>query len=165
MNAWQWTPDLISYTADPTQDVLSTSWHLIKLLSGIRISNTLPTSGGDFGPAYWVAGVGETGSHILKIAVYNSTGDVPVSVSFDGVVAGATADLTVLTAPDAYSYNDIGIDIVNTTSITITASSAGVFTFTLPDLSVSVLEVGGGANTSSVKTKRTIPKGYREIVF
>ncbi|KAF1347105.1 glycoside hydrolase superfamily [Delphinella strobiligena] len=165
LNAWQWTPDLISYTADPSQDVLSTSWHLINLLSGTRISNTLPTSGGDFGPAYWVAGVGETGSHILKTAVYNTTGDVPVTVSFNGVSAGFTAKLTVLTAPDAYSYNDIGIDVVNTTSTTITASSAGVFTFTLPDLSVSVLEVGGSSNTSSKKSKRAIPKGYREIVF
>lgn len=143
---------------------------MIQLLSNTRMTETLPTSGGDFGPAYWVAGINsETGSHILKTAVYNSTSDVPISVSFEGCAAGATANLTVLTAPDGYSYNDIGSDVVEKSTTTITASAAGVFSFSLPNLSVSVLEVTGEANVThpgwGKEPKRVIPRGYREVVF
>ena len=83
------------------------------------------------------------------IAVYNSTDDVPVSISFDGLNAGSTATLTILTAPAADSYNDIGSNVVASENKTVTASSNGVFSFNLPALSVSVLEVhGGGGNNS-----------------
>lgn len=140
---------------------------MIQLLSDNRISATLPTSGGEFNPAYWVAGTGsDTGAPVLKTAIYNSTGDVPVSVSFDGVAAGATANLTILTAPNGNSYNDIGTDVVDKSSTIITASAAGVFSFSLPNLSVSVLVVDGLTNyTAAAKSKRTIPKGYVEVVF
>lgn len=108
------------------------------------ITETRPTTGGEFGPAYWVAGYNnQTGSHMLKTAVYNSTSDVPVSISFAGVGAGATATLTLLTAPDGASYNDVGTNVVQSTNTTITATSGGVFSFSLPSLSVSVLEVHG----------------------
>ncbi|KAL1305728.1 hypothetical protein AAFC00_007314 [Neodothiora populina] len=173
LNKWQWAPDLISYTADPSQDVLSTSWHMLQLMSEVRITETLPTSGGAFGPAYWVAGVNDDrGSHILKTAVYNSTGDVPMTVSFNSINAGTTANLTVLTAPGAYSYNDIGSDIVKGNSTILTASSAGAFTFYLPNLSISVLEVAGTSSADvqargyvAAGTKRSMPMGHREVIF
>lgn len=154
---------------------------MINLLSNTRITETLPTTGGDFGPAYWVAGMSNvTGSRILKTAVYNSTGDVPMSVSFDGVTAYAKANLTVLTAATGASYSDIGTDVVNRTSTIITASGDGTFTFSLPDLSVSILEIGKECNSTwaaqswgwsghqgwdKSSTGKIIPKGYREIKF
>ena len=106
----------------------------------------------------------ETGSYILKTAIYNSTDSVPVSVSFDGISAGATANLAVLTAPDAYSYNNIGSDVVQSNTSTLTASAGGVFSFSLPALSVSVLEVSGNC-TSVGRVKKAIPNGYKEIAF
>lgn len=152
LNSYEWGPDLISYSAEPSQDVKSTSYHMIQLLSSTRIAQTLPApaSDGDFGPVYWVAGVNGS-SHIFKAAVYNSTsasngnGTVPVSVSFDGVSAGASGKLTLLTAPDPYSYNDIGIDTIKTTTTTVSASGNGTFMLNMPDYSVAVLEVTGGA--------------------
>lgn len=123
-------------------------------MSTHRTTSTLSIANPQFGPAYYVAGVNEaTGSHLLKVAVYNSTGDVPMSVSFAGVSSGTTAALTVLTAPDGYSHNDIGTDVVKKTVTTVTASSAGVFSFSLPDLSISVLEVGGSGTTSNNGTQ------------
>jgi alpha-N-arabinofuranosidase len=136
---------MISFTADPTKDVLSTSWHMLQLMANNIVTETLPTTGGDFGPAYWVAGYNnQTGSHMLKTAVYNATADVPVSVSFKGVPAGSVATLSVLTAPSGDSYNKPGgSQVVQSTNTTIRASAGGVFKFSLPDLSVSVLEVHG----------------------
>jgi len=150
---------------------MSTSWHLVSLFSENRLTETLPTAGGDFGPAYWVAGLNAaTGSHILKMAVYNSTAAVPFNVSFAGVSAGAKAELNVLTAPDAYSYNDIGSDVVKKSTTTVTASDNGVFSFELPDLSVGVLEVGGSNATTAGpkagwKKGGSVPTGYRKVVF
>ena len=106
------------------------------------MTNTLPTTSTDgYGPLYYVAGLNqETNSHIFKAAVYNSTGDVPVSLTFEGIGRGMTADLTILTAPDAYSMNEVGeSNIVNTKTTRIKAGKKGEFSFSLPDLSVAVL--------------------------
>lgn len=69
--------------------------------------------------------------------MYNSTEDVPVSLSFDGLSSGS-ATLTVLTAPDGYSVNTVDSDVVVTTTSTIT-SDDGTFNFSLPDLSIALL--------------------------
>ncbi|KAF2656719.1 glycoside hydrolase family 51 protein [Lophiostoma macrostomum CBS 122681] len=142
LNSYQWSPDLISYTADPDEDVLSTSYHMIQLFSSHRITNTLPIDSPAFGPAYYVAGYSNTtDSYLLKTAVYNATEAVNATVTFAGVSEGATGTLTVLTAPDPESYNSVGSDVVVKTESSVTAGSGGVFQLDLPDLSVSLLEV------------------------
>ncbi|ORY07778.1 glycoside hydrolase superfamily [Clohesyomyces aquaticus] len=144
LNSYQWTPDLISYSADTSSDVLSTSYHMIQLLSAHRISQTLPMSTPEFDPVYYVAGYSNSSnSYLLKTAVYNSTETVHMSVTFEGVSDGAEGLLTILSAPNGVSYNDAGSNVVTTRNITVTADSGGCFAFELPDLSISVLEVNG----------------------
>lgn len=140
LNSYQWTPDLISFTADQTQTVLSTSYLVHKLFGGSPFTATLPaTTADDFGPAYWVAGEDNaTSTYYVKAAVYNSTEEVPFSVTFDGVGA-SSATLTVLTAPDGYSFNSIGSDVLETATSTLTADADGAFSFSLPNLSVALL--------------------------
>lgn len=85
----------------------------------------------------------DSNSHLFKAAVYNSTSDVPVSLSFDGVGSGSKAQLTVLTAPDALSMNEIGREnLVKREVHDLTAGDRGVFEFALPNLSVAVLRTG-----------------------
>lgn len=141
LNSYQWTPDLISFTADQTQTVLSTSYEVLRLFGSHAFTSTLPAAtADDFGPAYWVAGEdNSTGTYYVKAAVYNSTGDVPFSVAFDGVGGGASATLTVLTAPDGYSFNSVGSESLSTATSTLTADSSGAFSFSLPNLSVGLL--------------------------
>jgi len=140
-NKWQWIPDLIQYDAYPGNTVLSTSYYMIQLLSNTRITENLPTTEAQLGPAYWVAGrSAATGSHILKAAVYNSTGNVPFSVNFEGVGAGAVGKLTYLTAPMNAS-STIGNNVVKTTTQSVRASGSGRFAFELPQYSVAVLEI------------------------
>lgn len=142
LNAYQWAPDLISYSADQSQTVLSTSYEVLRLYGNSAFTSTLPATSADaFGPAYWVAGEDNTTStYYVKAAVYNSTEDVPFSVTFDGVSSGASATLTVLTAADGYSYNSIGSNVLETTTTTLTADESAAFTFSLPNLSVALLE-------------------------
>lgn len=109
---------------------------------------TLPASA-DFGPLYYVAGLNnKTQAHVFKAAVYNSTNgaDFPVSLTFDGVAAGTTAELTVLTGPeDPYGVNDpfSSVNVVKTTKTTVTSNKNGTFSFSLPNLSIAVLETKG----------------------
>ncbi|ROW10173.1 hypothetical protein VMCG_01633 [Cytospora schulzeri] len=140
LNSYEWSPDLISFTADPGQTVLSTSYEVLRLLGSNVFTSTLPVYSKDaFGPAYWVAGVDDaTSTYYLKAAVYNATEDVDFTVSFLGLTGGS-ATLTVLTAPDGYSHNAIGTEVVTTTTTTLTASGNGTFSFSLPELSVAVL--------------------------
>lgn len=121
------------------------------------ISNTLPTtSNSTYGPLYWGAGKDEArnGALVWKGAVYNTTdgGEVPVSVQFEGVEAGTKAQLTVLTnsVGDPFAYNDprTGVNIVNTTTQELTSGANGAFEFSLPQLSVAVLDTDLGTPAS-----------------
>lgn len=141
LNKWEWIPDLIAYDANPAHLILSTSYYVIKLLGSIRITENLPTTGGKYNPAYWVAGRSDvTGSHIVKAVVYNSTADVPFAVTFDGLPTGASATLTYLTAPKNAS-NTIGNNVVQTSTSTVKSNKKGCFHFKLPEYSVGILEV------------------------
>ena len=94
---------------------------------------------------YYAAGTGAGGSVVLKAAVYDSPETVPMKVAFAGVKPGATATLKVLTAPDGNSASTAGNDVVKTSTTTLIADGDGAFSYSLPDLSVSVLEVKGTA--------------------
>ena len=143
LNRFQWTPDLVSFSADPKQDVLSTSYKSIQLLSSKRFTQTRPITTEDTpDPAYWVAGDNTvTGAKYLKLAVYNSTENVTFGVTFDGLAPGTAANLNVLTAPDGASVslpNSTNPVIMTVTPLTLDTN--GVYSFDLPQLSVAVLE-------------------------
>jgi alpha-N-arabinofuranosidase len=137
-------PDLISFTADPAQDVLSTSYRAIELLSNSRYNVTVPvTSDSAFGPAYWVAGVSRPGQYTFKTAIYNATESVPFDIKFEGVRSGAPATLTVLTAPDGLDSNTLtnGVvkEVVQKTVKNLRAGAGGSFEFELENYSIAVL--------------------------
>ena len=157
LNNYQWTPDLISFTADTSQTFTSTSYPLIQLFSGTRMTTTLPNKAdSNIGPAYWATGYNnQTGSHILKVATYNATADVPFDITFAGVNSGAQAKLTVLTgaAPDA--YNHLGAPtVVSSQTSSITAGANGALNFTLPNYAVAVLEVTGSPSKAIRSPRR-----------
>ncbi|KAE8446472.1 hypothetical protein EG329_011935 [Mollisiaceae sp. DMI_Dod_QoI] len=143
MNSYEWSPDLISFTASPSQTVLSTSYHAISLLSSFRYNSTVPVTTSPFGPAYWVAGVSNPGQYTFKVAIYNATSSVPFNISFEGLGPGAKGTLTVLTAPDGLSSNKLVngtvVDIVRKEVKSLTAGEEGSFEFELENYSVAVL--------------------------
>ncbi|USW55231.1 Putative alpha-L-arabinofuranosidase, glycoside hydrolase superfamily [Septoria linicola] len=166
-NRWQWAITLIQFAADPKMTTKAVTWYCWSLFAHHPISHTLPTtSNSSYGPVYWGAGKDDArnGAFVWKGAVYNTTANgssVPVSVHFEGVTAGTLANLTVLTnsVGDPYAYNDphTGVNIVNTTTSIITAGAGGVFSFSLPELSVAVLDTDPAGVASG---NSTTPKGY-----
>ncbi|KAJ5675272.1 uncharacterized protein N7477_005206 [Penicillium maclennaniae] len=142
LDSYEWSPTMISFNANQDDTAKSTSWHVYNLFNKNHMTNTLPaTWDGTYGPLYYAVGLDSaTDSRIFKAAVYNSTTEVPVSLTFDGVGRGTTADLTILTAPTAYSMNEVGgANMVKSQTTTIKAGKKGVFSFSLPNLSVAVL--------------------------
>lgn len=136
----------------PYESMADKNLHL-QLLGTTAITKTLPITAktGGIGPLYYVAGETESGSNVFKAAVYNSTEPVAVSVQFAGLAGkvkqpakkAATATLTVLTGPvNPYEYNDPWKhnNVVKETKTKLTAKQGGTFSFTLPQLSVAVLE-------------------------
>lgn len=117
---------------------------ILQLLGLHPLKNTLPVSGGGIKPLYYVAGTSERNTTLFKAAVYNATAPVDVSIQFEtAATKGAKATLTLLTGPaDPYGINDpfTRVNVVNETTSTLTASDAGVFSFSMPALSVAVLE-------------------------
>lgn len=144
LNFYDWSLDLIAFTAKQSQNFRITSYDVLELFGNSAFNSTLPataTDDSDFDPAYWAAGVDNTTSttYYAKVAVYNATEDVEFSFTFEGLGSGASATLTVLTAPYGYSHNEIGVVVTETTMSTLTADADGAFSFSLPDLSVAVL--------------------------
>lgn len=171
MNRWQWAVTIVQFAADPAMTTRSTSWYVWELFAAHPLTHTLPTKG-DFDPVFYVAGTNaDKGSLIWKGAVYNTTdsADVPVSVSFDGVKPGTKAALTVLTneAGDPFAYNDphTGVNIVDSETRIIKADKHGAFKFSLPELSVAVLDTDcKSASNSKNKEKgkaRSIERAFR----
>ncbi|KAI1383982.1 glycoside hydrolase family 51 protein [Hypoxylon trugodes] len=143
MNRWQWAITMIQFTADTV--TRSTSWYVWELFAAHTLTDTLPATS-DFDPLYYVAGKNaNTGGYIFKAAVYNSTdgADVPVKLSFEGIKAGTTGELTILTGPEnPYGINSpyTGVNVVKTSKTTIKSDKKGTFQFALPNLSVAVLD-------------------------
>ncbi|PMD60017.1 glycoside hydrolase family 51 protein [Hyaloscypha bicolor E] len=144
LNSYNWSPDLISFTADVSQTVLSTSWHVINLFSNSRYTSTVPiTSDSPLGPAYWVAGTSGEGKYTFKIAIYNATSSVPFNITFEGVAKGASGRLTVLSAPEGLSANmldgeGVPTEVVAKREVELVAGSAGEFGFELENWEVAV---------------------------
>ncbi|KAL0943281.1 alpha-N-arabinofuranosidase A [Colletotrichum truncatum] len=142
INEFQWRPNMISFNANTSATVRSTSFHVMSLFSQHRLTKVLDVKNSEnYGPGYWVAGVNEdANTYVWKGAVYNSTDDQAFNVVFPDANKGSKASLTVLTAPDAFSQNFFdGPDVVQKELLELEAGRNG-FEFTLPQWSVAVLE-------------------------
>ncbi|KAH7127483.1 glycoside hydrolase superfamily [Dactylonectria macrodidyma] len=144
--AWPvWPITMIQHAADPALTTRSTSWHVWELFASYPMTHTLPATA-EFDPLFYVTGKNERkGSHIAKLAAYNTTNSisVPVSVTFDGVKRGTAAELTILTSKSgAEGFNNpyTSKNIVHCATSRITSNSKGAFRFKMPELSVAVLE-------------------------
>jgi alpha-N-arabinofuranosidase len=125
-------PDLISFSADPAQNVLSTSYYAIQLLSSARYNSTVSVkSDSDFGPAYYVAGVSAPGNYTFKAAIYNAIEPIPFSIYFEGILTGHVVTLMVLNVDDSLGSNVLLANgtvtqVVNKKVETLIAGNGGV---------------------------------------
>ncbi|KAK7932591.1 glycoside hydrolase family 51 protein [Apiospora marii] len=164
LDRWQWAAVMIQFAADPAKTTLSTSWYLWELFAGHLMTHTLPASS-DFNPLYYVTGKNEDkGTYLFKGAVFNATEDVPVSLAFEGLEPGTEAELTILTGPeDPYGFNDpfTGVNVVQTVREKVVSDKEGRFAFSMPDLSIAVLETKGAKGDEKKVKRRGMKQGLR----
>jgi alpha-N-arabinofuranosidase len=84
-NWYNWTPNLVAFTANYDETVASVSYYSQKLLASFRGTHTLPVTAteGEINPLWWVATI-EDAKNVAYVKVINSGATtIPLSVSFD----------------------------------------------------------------------------------
>lgn len=108
------------------------------MFSANRGDTILPvTSDTGFGPVYWVASSKARSSYYVKLANYGSS-EEKVTVNFSGLTLLASANLTMLSGGELVA-NYPGIVSITPNTTTITGSSSGGYTFSIPAWGVAVL--------------------------
>ena len=97
LNSIDWTPDLVAFTANPDETVLSSSWYLQSLFSRYRGTETLTvvTEEGDFNPLWWAATVDETSNVIYFKVVNSANSSVPLTIDLDVSIASVNGSILV----------------------------------------------------------------------
>ncbi|KAI5837654.1 Arabinosidase A [Morchella snyderi] len=142
-NSYQWTPDLISFSADPNQTTLSASYYQQKLFSHHRGTETLPIApvSGTFNPLWWAA-QHDGGRDVIYVKLVNAANSaVPLTLEFDRAITGVNG--TVLTHEVRNGFNYIS----NQTAISPQAleleeveAGASEWVWEVPKASIVVLE-------------------------
>ncbi|KAF1991766.1 glycoside hydrolase family 51 protein [Aulographum hederae CBS 113979] len=143
-NWYNWTPNMIAFTANPKETVVSASYYQQQMFGTWYGTETLPVvnTKGDFNPLFWGASIdGKMNAVYLKVINANATA-VPLEVHIDA--AWSTVNATILTSPD--------VDISNSRD-ELTAivpkpvvfpeglrAGNGSFTWDVPGFSITVLQ-------------------------
>ncbi|KAI5803760.1 glycoside hydrolase superfamily [Geopyxis carbonaria] len=135
----QWSPDLISFTANTTQTVRSMSYHVQKLFSLHRGDIVLPLDASDaaFDPLFWSASRStDSREYVLKVVNYDGEATtVEFEVPRRGVRSGALHQLTA-PAPDSVNELDKTASVVTEKRV---AARNGKFSFEMAPWEVAVL--------------------------
>lgn len=97
INNQQWTPNLVTFDANPDETVLSASWYLQRLFSSYRGTETLPivTEEGDFNPLWWSATIDEVTNAICFKVINAGNTSVPLTIELDVTVASVNGSILV----------------------------------------------------------------------
>ncbi|KAE9979864.1 hypothetical protein EG328_000622 [Venturia inaequalis] len=106
LNSFQWDPDMIHYTANHDQTVLSASYWQQYLFGRYRGSHSLPVTNknGDFNPLFWAASI-ENSTNTVYFKIINSAAS-PKAINIT-LATYSTVNGTVLTNPDVNVFNSL----------------------------------------------------------
>ena len=102
LNWIEWTPDLVGFTANYDDTILSSSWYLQQLYNHHRGTETLPvtTKSGNFNPLWWVASI-DTELNAIYFKVTNSgNSSIPLKIDLDTSYTSVNGTILV-------SYTDV----------------------------------------------------------
>ena len=152
LNWLNWDPDLVAFTANQDETVLSVSYYMQKMFAHSRGTETLPvsTTAGDFNPLWWVATI-DTNQDEMYFKVTN-TGNSSITLTLNLDTSYSSVNGTILTSAQLTDYNYLGNQtIVSPAPITGLPSNPGTtFSWAVPAYSINVLQFNmGGGNGSS----------------
>ncbi len=99
LNHINWTPDLVAFTANHDETVLSASYRMQQLLARFRGTETLPvtTTSGDFNPLWWVAAINGPSNSVYFKVVNSGNNSIPLTINLD--VSYSSVNGTILVSP------------------------------------------------------------------
>ncbi|KAL1982903.1 hypothetical protein VTN96DRAFT_755 [Rasamsonia emersonii] len=143
LNWYNWSPNLVAFTANPDETVFSTSYYMQKMFANHRGTQTLPVknSKGDFNPLWWVATIDE-GAGVVYFKIVNSgNSSIPLTINLDQAYKGVNG--TILTHPNLYGFNYLNNQtaiVPVPANITSPSKSQNRFDWDVPKYSVTVLQ-------------------------
>ncbi|MCJ1322698.1 hypothetical protein MMC15_008047 [Xylographa vitiligo] len=145
LNAPNWTPNLVDFTASPLNTTKSVSWYSQSLLAHYRGTETLPVTNtqGDFNPLWWVATI-DTPSNAIYLKVINSGNNtVPLMVDLDTNYTGVNGTILTNLNLDGSNYINNETAIVPVPISTLpspSSSNTQMLSWGVPPYSISVLQ-------------------------
>ncbi|KAF2492145.1 putative vacuolar segregation protein [Lophium mytilinum] len=108
LNWYNWVPDMIAFTADPAQTLLSASYWQQWLFARFRGAQTLPVTNtkGDFGPLFWASSVNREDTEVYLKVINAGATAVPLSVVLDVEIRGVNATVIVNVDENAENTED-----------------------------------------------------------
>ena len=156
LNWENWTPNLLSFTANPDQTVKSASYYMEQLFAHNHGYETLPltTTSGDYNPLWWASSIDEADTTVYFKVINSGNSSIPLTITADRTLAAANG--TTIQAASLQSYNYINnlTEVAPAPIANLPSPSGQTFTWDVPAFSVNVLqfEVAQDANGQSQGT-------------
>ncbi|KAF2396417.1 glycoside hydrolase [Trichodelitschia bisporula] len=142
LNRYNWTPNMIQFTAHHDRTVLSTSYWQQWMFARYRGTHTLPvTNTGGLNPLYWAAAIDER-AKVVYLKVINAGKDV-ANLAVDIDTPYSAVNGTILSAEDAKAFNFVDHQtsvVPRPLSLPAQKSSTGNFNWKVPAFSITVLQ-------------------------
>jgi alpha-L-arabinofuranosidase len=97
LNWLNWDPDLVAFTADYNQTVLSVSYYSQQMLAHHRGTETLPaaTVGGSFSLLWWVTTIDDAKNEMYFKVVNSGNSSIPLTVNLDASYSAVNGTILV----------------------------------------------------------------------
>ncbi|OCL10174.1 glycoside hydrolase family 51 protein [Glonium stellatum] len=140
-NWFNWTPDMISFNADPKQTVLSSSYWQQWLFAHFRGSQTLPVTNtrGDFRPLFWASSINDAETEVYLKVINSDAVGIPLTVNLD--TSFKSVNGTIITNSNPNAYNTVeDMEAVVPRKLNVTSTSGKKFMWIVPAYSITVLQ-------------------------
>ena len=106
-NWYNWTPNLVAFTANYDETVASVSYYSQKLLASFRGTHTIPVTAttGQINPLWWVATIDETLNVVYVKVVNSGATTIPLTLNFDVDYNSVNGSMLVRSFPRICSDN------------------------------------------------------------
>ena len=146
LNWENWTPNLVSFTANFNQTVRSASYFMEQLFAHYRGAESLPvaTVSGNFNPLWWASSIDGTDSTMYFKVINTGNSSIPLTIDTDRTLTAANG--TMITAPSLTSFNYINNQSVVAPSpiMNLPSPSGQSFSWDVPSWSINVLQFSLG---------------------
>lgn len=142
LNSENWTPNLITFTANPDETVKSSSYYMEQLFARHHGYQTVPvtTVSGDFNPLWWVADIDEQETKVHFKVINSGNSSVSLDIAADRALGAANGTTIQAQSLQSFNFVDHLTDVVPQPITNLPSPSGQTFTWNVPPFSVNVVQ-------------------------